>query len=148
MYQVFYLVTLLNFQYNTVKYFSIIYIGTGLAFVVYPEAISKMPLPTVWAILFFFMMLIIGFSSEVKQFNLSLHSLFPYYNFSYNFHLFILFILIWLESFSLSSQHTRTYVYYPIYLHYCSKPRLPIQPVVTGLFRESVFQESVLSSVF
>lgn len=38
--------------------------GTGLAFIVYPEAISQMPAPTVWAILFFFMMLIIGFSSE------------------------------------------------------------------------------------
>ena len=48
---------------------------------------------------------------------------------------------------SLSSQHTRTYVYYPIYLHYCSKPRLPIHPVVTGLFRESAFRESVLLSV-
>lgn len=40
--------------------------GTGLAFIVYPEAISQMPAPTVWAILFFFMMLIIGFSSEVR----------------------------------------------------------------------------------
>ncbi|XP_078339174.1 sodium- and chloride-dependent glycine transporter 1-like isoform X3 [Crassostrea virginica] len=38
--------------------------GTGLAFIVYPEAISQMPAPTVWAILFFFMMLIIGFSSQ------------------------------------------------------------------------------------
>ncbi|KAK3085579.1 hypothetical protein FSP39_005604 [Pinctada imbricata] len=38
--------------------------GTGLAFIVYPEAISNMPLPTLWAVLFFFMMLIIGFSSE------------------------------------------------------------------------------------
>lgn len=41
--------------------------GTGLAFIVYPEAISQMPAPTVWAILFFFMMLIIGFSSEVRK---------------------------------------------------------------------------------
>ncbi|XP_063440085.1 sodium- and chloride-dependent glycine transporter 1-like [Mytilus trossulus] len=38
--------------------------GPGLAFIAYPEAISNMPAPTVWAVLFFFMMLIIGFSSE------------------------------------------------------------------------------------
>jgi SNF family Na+-dependent transporter len=39
-----------------------------LAFIAYPEAISNMPAPTVWAVLFFFMMLIIGFSSEVSTF--------------------------------------------------------------------------------
>ena len=32
--------------------------------------------------------------------------------------------------------------------YYCSKKRLPIQPVVPGLFQESAFRESVLSSVF
>ncbi|XP_048253632.1 sodium- and chloride-dependent glycine transporter 1-like isoform X1 [Haliotis rufescens] len=38
--------------------------GPGLAFVAYPEALASMPAPTVWAILFFFMMVIIGFSSQ------------------------------------------------------------------------------------
>ena len=40
-------------------------LGPGLTFVVYPEALSQMPAPPVWAILFFFMMMTLGFSSEV-----------------------------------------------------------------------------------
>lgn len=54
-----------NFHTTLTKYLYFLP-GTGLAFIVYPEAISQMPAPTVWAILFFFMMLIIGFSSEVR----------------------------------------------------------------------------------
>ena len=39
-------------------------VGPGLAFVVYPEAISRMPLPVLWAIFFFIMMATLGFGSE------------------------------------------------------------------------------------
>lgn len=42
-----------------------LFAGPGLAFVVYPEAISRMPAPQFWAICFFFMMATLGFGSQV-----------------------------------------------------------------------------------
>lgn len=37
--------------------------GPGLSFVTFPEAILFMPVPQLWAILFFFMMIILGLGS-------------------------------------------------------------------------------------
>lgn len=37
--------------------------GPGLSFVAFPEAILLMPVPQLWAILFFFMMIILGLGS-------------------------------------------------------------------------------------
>ena len=49
---------------NSITYLS--YTGPGLAFIAYPEAISQMPVAPLWAILFFLMMMMLGFSSEVS----------------------------------------------------------------------------------
>ena len=41
-------------------------LGPGLVFVVYPEGLATMPVAPLWSVLFFLMMTMLGFSSQVQ----------------------------------------------------------------------------------
>ncbi|KAK3101975.1 hypothetical protein FSP39_007759 [Pinctada imbricata] len=53
--------------------------GAGLAFIVYPEALNNLPLPTLWALLFFFMLITLGLDSQFAMLETVLTGLTDYF---------------------------------------------------------------------
>ncbi|XP_024921999.1 sodium- and chloride-dependent betaine transporter-like isoform X3 [Cynoglossus semilaevis] len=49
---------------NTEEVVTVSPAGPGLAFIVYPQAVSMMPLPQLWAVLFFLMIIFLGLDSQ------------------------------------------------------------------------------------
>lgn len=49
-------------------FFGSLLTGAGLAFVAYPDVVTKLPLSQLWSVLFFAMLITLGLGTQVKYF--------------------------------------------------------------------------------
>ena len=59
-----------SLYFHPMKMFTSSCTGPGLVFIAYPEAIARMPLSPLWAVMFFLMLLNIGLGSQVGYFRI------------------------------------------------------------------------------
>lgn len=69
--------------------------GPGLIFVVYPQAMAKMPYAQLWAVMFFFMLLCLGLNSQVSWRSLGVNFKFVFIFFFYSLPLLKLWSLLY-----------------------------------------------------